>query len=162
MAKRTTIYCNDETESKLDELMRLAEARPAYWSSLTGKGAPRNLNQLITALVELGHDRLVEDEDTDPLIDFNSQGVPIIAEKNFKIRQIAADYRMISQDAGEIQRQHPNLSMREVQAGLDYYLAHKQEVDDDLEKGVQEAKEIQAQMGPSPLRERIRQIGNQM
>lgn len=61
MAKRTTIYCNDETEEKLSALLRLAEERPAYWSESTKRAAPTNLNQLVTALVDYGYSALVEE-----------------------------------------------------------------------------------------------------
>lgn len=160
MAKRTTIYCSDETEDKLDQLLVLAETQPAYWSSLTGKAAPRNLNQLITALVELGHERLVADEPDDS-IGHNTRGVPVIVAKNFKIRQLAADYQTISQDPADIRRHHPHLTLEEVRAGLSYYLAHKAEIDAELEQGRQEAQDMQGRQGESPLRERLRQGRNQ-
>jgi hypothetical protein len=58
MSLRTTIYCNDETEEKLNHLMELAESNPARWSYITGQAAPTNFNQLITALVDLGYRQL--------------------------------------------------------------------------------------------------------
>ena len=56
MASRTTVYCSDETETKLQELLARAKTDPVGWSVRTGKPAPANMNQLFALLVELGHD----------------------------------------------------------------------------------------------------------
>lgn len=60
MAFRTTIYCNDKTATKLRELLDAAKSNPVRWSAHTGKSAPTNTNQLITRLIELGHDLIAE------------------------------------------------------------------------------------------------------
>ncbi len=60
MAQRTTIYCNDETESRLKAMLSLAISTPAIWSQQIGKAAPTNLNQLVKALVDLGYETLIQ------------------------------------------------------------------------------------------------------
>lgn len=60
MAMRTTIYCNDVIESKLNELLIKAKTDPANWSLKTGKAAPSNTNQLISVLIEIGYDLLID------------------------------------------------------------------------------------------------------
>ncbi len=56
MAFRTTIYCGDDTETRLQVLLRTAKDDPAGWSSKTGKPAPTNTNQLFSLLIEIGYD----------------------------------------------------------------------------------------------------------
>ena len=53
MASRTSIYCSDETETRLQELLAKAKTDPVGWSARTGKPAPTNLNQLISQMIEL-------------------------------------------------------------------------------------------------------------
>ncbi len=61
MTLRTTIYCTDMIESKLKALLAAAECDPVSWSAKTGKGAPKNTNQLISTLIEIGFD-IIEDQ----------------------------------------------------------------------------------------------------
>ena len=62
MAFRTTIYCGDDTETRLQVLLRTAKDDPANWSSKTGKPAPTNTNQLFSLLIEIGYDLVTSNQ----------------------------------------------------------------------------------------------------
>ena len=64
----------------------------------------------------------------------DANGVAFIAGTNTKVIEVVLDATVQGRNAEEIQRQHSHLSLLQVQAALEFYQEHKQELDADIER----------------------------
>ena len=62
-------------------------------------------------------------------------------------------------DADEIQRQHPHLSLAQIYSALAYYYDHQAEMDQAIEASLQRVEAIQAALGESPIRAKLKAKG---
>ena len=59
----------------------------------------------------------------------NSQGVPVIKGTRFKVMILVEEKLAWGWDAEEMHRQHPSLARKQIQAVMDYYADHREEID---------------------------------
>jgi uncharacterized protein (DUF433 family) len=92
-------------------------------------------------------------------IQLDDHGVAWIDDTNVKVIEIALDHVANGWSAEEIQRQDPYLSLAQIHAALSHYYDHQQEFDAQMQRDLQEVREMAAQAGDSPLRRRLRATG---
>ena len=111
---------------------------------MTGKGRNDNAKPETTDSRELA------------VISVNDKGAPVIAAANFKVRQIALDYLQFGNDVAEIQKQHPFLTIAQIQAAISYYLAHRETFDSEIKESLREYEDQLSNSADSPIRRKIR------
>jgi uncharacterized protein (DUF433 family) len=89
----------------------------------------------------------------------DDRGVPWIDDTNTKVIEVAADSVAHGWSPEEIHFQHPHLSLAQIHAALGYYHDHKTEIDDQLERSLENAERRHAESSESPVRKRLREIG---
>ena len=62
-------------------------------------------------------------------------------------------------DADEIKRQHPHLSLAQIYSALAYYYDHQAEIDREIEGQLQRVEKIRADLGASPIRQKLKAKG---
>ncbi len=92
-------------------------------------------------------------------IRLDERGVAWIDDSNTKVIEVALDMLAHGWSPEEIHFQHPHLSLGQIHAALGYYYDHKAEMDDQIQRGVQDAERRRHQPGESPLRKRLRDLG---
>ncbi len=98
---------------------------------------------------------------TYPHIEFNAEGVPVISGTVTKVVEVVLDRLAYRWDAEEIQRQHPHLTLGQIYSALAYYHDHQDEMDRDIERRVQQAAAIRADIGTSAIRAKLKALGTQ-
>jgi uncharacterized protein (DUF433 family) len=86
-------------------------------------------------------------------------GVPYLAGTQTKVVEVVLDRLAYHWDADEMQRQHPHLSLAEIYSALAYYHDHQAELDRDIEEQIRYVGELQAKLGESPVRLKLRAKG---
>src|SRR5437588_10322163 len=76
-----------------------------------------------------------------------------------KVVEVVLDRLAHHWDADEIQRQHPHLTLGQIHSSLAYYHDHQDEMDQIIEKQLQEVSRLRAQQGESILRAKLRTKG---
>ena len=92
-------------------------------------------------------------------IDLDDGGVAWIDDTNVKVIEVALDKLAYGYSPEEIHRQHAQLSLAQIHAALSYYYDHQREFDLEIERQLQEVEARQALAGDSPLRKRLRTLG---
>lgn len=95
-----------------------------------------------------------------PHIVLTPDGVPILSGTRTKVIEVALDRIAHHWDADEIQRQHPHLTLGQIHSALAYYYDHQDEMDRDIEERAKRVAQIKAEIGESPVREKLRQMGH--
>jgi uncharacterized protein (DUF433 family) len=85
-----------------------------------------------------------------------ADGVPVIAGTTTKVVELVAEHKAWGWDAAELARQHPHLSRTQIESALAYYRAHRDELDQDLERRRQRVKALRQATGQAPLAGRLR------
>ena len=114
---------------------------------MTGKGINTTAKRKTTDVKDLAE------------ITVYDNGAPVIAAANFKVQQIALDYLKFGNDVDEIQKQHPFLTKIQIQAAISYYLAHKESFDAEIEESLREYEKLHRDSADSPIRKKIRALG---
>jgi len=96
---------------------------------------------------------------TIPHIEVNSQGVPYLAGTQTKVIEVVLDRLAHHWDADEIKRQHPDLSLAQIYSDLAYYYDHKAVIDREIEGQLQRVEKIRADLGASPIRQKLKAKG---
>lgn len=97
-----------------------------------------------------------------PHIELRENGQLYIAGTPFKVRQLVLDHVAYGWDAEEIQRQHPQLSLGQIHSALGYYYDHKNQMDQEIEKGRELAEDLRAKQGESSLGSKARAAGRDL
>ncbi len=92
-------------------------------------------------------------------IALSPEGVPYIAGTRAKVEEVILDHLAYHWDAEEIQRQHPSLTLGQIHSALAYYYDHQEELDREIDNGLREVAQIQASLGMSPTRLKLRAKG---
>jgi uncharacterized protein (DUF433 family) len=92
-------------------------------------------------------------------IEFNAHGVPYLAGTQTKVIEVALDRLAHHWDADEIQRQHPHLSLAQIYSALAYYHDHEAQMDREIEEQLQRVKKVRNDLGPSPIRQKLKAKG---
>jgi uncharacterized protein (DUF433 family) len=73
-----------------------------------------------------------------------------------RVAQIVMDYLCHGWSAEEMCRQHPYLRPAEAHAAMAYYYDHREEIEDEISREVEQVEEARRQARPSPFLARIR------
>jgi uncharacterized protein (DUF433 family) len=98
-----------------------------------------------------------------PHVSVNSNGTLIVTGTRTKVLMLVMDHVGQGWDAREIQRQRPYLTLGQIHSALAYYYDHQAEMDAEMERDLQEADRLMAEVdrlqGPSPLKEKLERMG---
>ncbi len=92
-------------------------------------------------------------------IELDEAGVAWVSGTNTKVIEVALDKLAHGSSPEEMHFQHPHLSLAQIHAALSYYYDHQAEFDAEIEGQLREVKQLRAQVGDSPLRQRLRAQG---
>ena len=92
-------------------------------------------------------------------IHLDNAGVAWIDDSNVKVIEVAMDKLAHGWNPEEIHVQHPHLSLAQIHAALSYYYDHQHDIDRAIERELQEVESMAQQVGQSPLRRRLRTMG---
>jgi uncharacterized protein (DUF433 family) len=96
-----------------------------------------------------------------PHICLDDRGVAWIDDTNIKVIEVAAEYRAHRPSPEEMVYQHyGQYSLAQVHAALAYYYDHQAEFDAEIDRQLKEYEELRAAAGESPVRKRLRAMGN--
>jgi len=82
----------------------------------------------------------------------DERGVAWIDETNTKVIEVVMDWMANRSSPEEMNRQHPHLSLAQIHAAMAYYHDHKTELDEQVERSLRFADEMQAQATNQPSR----------
>jgi uncharacterized protein (DUF433 family) len=85
----------------------------------------------------------------------DDRGIAWIAESNTKVIEVAMDHAAYGWDAAEIHAAHPHLSVAQIHAALSYYYDHKQELDEQMQRQLDEHRRLRSQAGGQLTRETL-------
>jgi len=74
--------------------------------------------------------------------------------------EVVLDHLAYGWSPEEMHYQHPHLSLAQIHAALAYYFDHQPEFDAQVETGLRKAEKLAAETKNSPLRQRLRRLGN--
>ena len=95
----------------------------------------------------------------DKYIALNPQGVPVIKGTPFKIVFLLQEKSAWGWDLEEMHRNHPHLAREQIQAAMDYYADHCEEIDYEISKSLEEYEKMRREAGPSELVKKLREKG---
>lgn len=98
---------------------------------------------------------------TESLLEMDERGRVWIIGANTKVTEVALDWIAYRWDAEMMHREHPHLSLAQIHAALSYYFAHQAEMDAEIERSRREAETLLAEIGESPLREKLLRLREQ-
>ena len=86
-------------------------------------------------------------------------GVPIVAEAGMRIEILVLEHHEYGWSPAELQFQHPHLSMGQIHSALAYYWDHKNEMDEEIEKGLEQVDKLRRLNEPhqQKLKNKLRQ-----
>ena len=92
-------------------------------------------------------------------IELDSNGVPILAGTQTKVVEVVLDHLAHGSDALEIHRQYPSLSLGQIHSALAYYYDHQADMDQDIERRLENVERIKSELGEGPVSRRLRSKG---
>src|SRR5437868_14127401 len=94
-----------------------------------------------------------------PHLEQRSDGKLWLIGTQTKVLEVVLDRLAHHWDADEIQRQHPHLTLGQIYSCLAYYYDHQEEMDKDIAERIKRVEEIEASLGESPLRLKLKAMG---
>jgi uncharacterized protein (DUF433 family) len=85
--------------------------------------------------------------------------VPTIIGTTMKVIELVLDSKAYGWSPEELQFQHSYLTMGQIHSALAYYWDHQEELDKDIEEGLQFIDELQRKTKPTSLEKRLREKG---
>lgn len=128
-------YPPDKQPAAVETVLSQAEALCRDWGEKNGhrrEGAPPA--------------RIVLDE----------RGVPVIAGANTKVLEVVSDWKAYGSTPEEMAAELPHLTVEQVEAALEYYETHREEIDEDIERRLAKVERLREEMGQPPFVERLR------
>lgn len=101
------------------------------------------------SLVATGYEHIVIDEN----------GVPIIKGTNMKVIELVAEKIAYGWSPEELHFQHPYLALGQIYSALAYYWDHVEELNQDIERRLQNVEQMRQRAEPSPLEARLKSKG---
>ena len=92
-------------------------------------------------------------------IRLDEHGVAWIDNTKVKVIEVVVDKLAHGSSPEEIHFQYPHLSLAQIHAAFAYYYDHQAELDAEIQRRWQEANTLAAQEEESPLRKRLRMLG---
>jgi type I restriction enzyme R subunit len=127
-------YPPDQEPAAVETVLRQAETLCRDWGEGNGHGrseAPA---------------RIVLDE----------HGVPVIAGANTKVVEVVSHQRAYGETPAEMAANLPHLRLDQIEAALDYYQAHRDEIDGDLERRLAAVRRLRETSGQPPIADALR------
>src|SRR2546423_12100477 len=87
----------------------------------------------------------------------DERGVSWIAESNTKVIEVAMDHAAYGWDAEEIHAAHPHLSLAAIHAALSYYHDHKAQLDQQMQRQLEEHRRLRSEAAGQLTRAALRQ-----
>lgn len=95
------------------------------------------------------------------LIEIDENRVAWIADTKVKVIEVALDKLAHGLSPEEIHFQYPHLSMAQIHSALAFYYSHREELDDEILRRLNEANKLAANSKDSPLQKKMRELKNQ-
>jgi uncharacterized protein (DUF433 family) len=92
-------------------------------------------------------------------IRFDERGVAWIDDTNTKVIEVALDMIAHGWSPEEIHFQHSHLSLAQIHSALGCYYDHKADMDAQIQRSAHNLERLREQVGESPLRKRLREMG---
>ena len=92
-------------------------------------------------------------------IQVGEDGGASIADSGMKVAQLVTEVMAYGWSPEELHFQHPHLSMGQIHSALAYYWDHRQEIEQQIEGGLEYADQMRQRAGESPLVERLKAKG---
>lgn len=92
------------------------------------------------------------------LIEIDEEGVAWISGANTKVVEVVLDKMAHGSSPEEMHLQYPHLSLAQIHAALSYYYEHQAELDAQILREWNEAKDLSANQPESPLMQRLRAL----
>lgn len=93
-------------------------------------------------------------------IQLDEHGIAWIDDTNVKVVEVALDTLAQGSSPQEIHDQHQgHLSMAQIHAALAWYYDHRREMDNEIQRQVQDFDELRSSTLDSPGRQRLRALG---
>lgn len=86
----------------------------------------------------------------------DERGVPVIAGANTKVVEVVGHWQASGETAAELAADLPHLSVEQVEAALEYYRTHQEEIDEDMERRSAYVERLRQELGQPPYVERLR------
>jgi uncharacterized protein (DUF433 family) len=83
-------------------------------------------------------------------------GVPVLAGTRIKVVEIVLDHLVHGWQVGDIHREFPQLSLGQIHSALGYYYDHQEEIDADIQRRGEVAKNIRDRQGEGPVTDVLR------
>lgn len=93
---------------------------------------------------------------TYPHIELSPEGVALVSGTRIKVVELVLERLAHHQDADEIHRQHPHLTLGQIHSALAYYHDHREEMDRELQRRLRREKELLRNVDDSDLRAKVR------
>lgn len=81
--------------------------------------------------------------------------VPVIAGTTLKVVELVLEHIAYGWSPEELKYQHPYLELGQIYSALAYYYDHKEALDQDIEKRLRKANQLQRKLPASSLREKL-------
>lgn len=94
-------------------------------------------------------------------IEIDENRVAWIADTKVKVIEIAVDKIAHGSSPEELHFQYPHLSMSQIHAALAFYYDHREELDAEILKRLNEVNELAANNAESPLQKKLRELQTQ-
>jgi uncharacterized protein (DUF433 family) len=91
-------------------------------------------------------------------IEIDEKGVAWIADTNTKVLEVVQDKLAYGWSPEEIHFQHPHLSLAKIYAALTYYYDHQGDLDAEIDRRRQQAREVAERISDPALREKLRSL----
>lgn len=92
-------------------------------------------------------------------VQLNDVATPIISGSNMKVVELVTAQKAYGWSPEEIHFQHPYLSMSQIYSALAYYWDHKNELDADIERRLEQARQLKNNAETFLLADKLRSQG---
>lgn len=89
----------------------------------------------------------------------DERGVPIIAGTTTKVVELVVERMAYGWSPEEIHFQHPYLTLGQIYSALAYYADHREELDREIERDLQEIEQLRRDLGQPPLVRKLKEQG---
>lgn len=92
-------------------------------------------------------------------IALNEGNVPVISGTTIKVVELVLDNKAYGWSPEELHLQHPYLTLGQIYSAFAYYADHLYEIEEDIERRLQNIDQIKSVLKPSPLEQRLKANG---
>lgn len=96
---------------------------------------------------------------TQPHIVLNASAQPMIEGTRIKVRELVLNHLAYGWSPEELAWQHPSLTLAQVYAALAYYYDHKEQLDREIQEGLERFDRLRRSNQDSPIRQKLRALG---